>query len=232
LLDFSVNGSIFLLMKTRNIPLIVFLVWIAGFPLLSQAQPNTTESTTPHTQAEGIAAPQKLLLYTGQFNIEIFRLESGVEQIQALMDQYNGYIQQIQDQMVIIKIPFDQIQSTLNRIRGIGNVTYEEVGSQDLTLQYQNTRSRLQSALEVRENYADLLNRAQTVEEALLVETELRNLTQQIESYKGSLRYWEQNHAFGTFTLYFSVKQRFSLDRSNPFSWITGIGINSLLNAN
>lgn len=196
---------------------------------LNTTEPNATEQNMPNRNNQSQTA--RYLMYSGMLRLQVFRITDNMERLESMVENVNGYIHSFQGSQMEIRIPTEVIQSFFTRMRTLGQVTQEEIRSQDRTQEYYNTQSRLQSSLETLERYSGLLNEAVKVEEALQVEREMVSLTQRIESYKGTLRYLRHNSQYGSFTITFEEKQQINLDQANPFGWMEYVGIHSLLNA-
>lgn len=98
---------------------------------------------------------------------------------------------------VSVRIPAQQLDEAVRRIRALGNrVDWESSTSQDVTDEYVDSNSRLRSLRATEEALLNLLNKAQDVEDALEVQRELTDLQAEIESLEGRIKFLEQTAAY------------------------------------
>lgn len=110
-----------------------------------------------------------------------------------------------------IRLPADRLSSTLELLPLIAqDIDYQNLDSRDVTAQWLDLESRLQTKRDVRDRYIDILrNRAQKVEDILNAEDKIRVITEEIESKEGQLRYLRDQVSLSTLTLEFYETQEY-----------------------
>ena len=82
------------------------------------------------------------------------------------------------------------------------SILHKRESAVDVTEEFVDLKSRLQTKKEVRDRYQHILRKkAQTVEDVLAAEEAIRQLTEEIEAKEGRLRYLGQKSAWSTISL-------------------------------
>ncbi len=173
-----------------------------------------------------------LLIYTAEVHLAVFEADKAVRAAEALMKSFDGYLVQRSQRSITFRVPAEKFQSVLDAVLELGDVLHEDVKARDVTDEFHDVGTRLQTLESLRARLADLLDRTQKVEEALAVERELGRIISQIEQLKGRLKLMRELVAFSTVTLNFqpreverTVESKFSL----PFPWLRTLGLGPLL---
>ncbi len=104
-----------------------------------------------------------------------------------------------------IKISPDELDGVLLYARDCGNVINTNVSSNDITAEYTDTKIRLDNKKRNLQKYYEYYDKAQNMEEALMLQKEIDNLTAEIESYEGQIKMWNELVSESTIQLY--IKQ-------------------------
>ncbi len=97
---------------------------------------------------------------------------------------------------ISLRVPAPKLDETLARLRGLAvRVTREQTNSQDVTEEYVDLGARLKSLEATEAQLLKLMQRAEKVEDVLMVQRELTNVQQQIESLKARIQYLERTSA-------------------------------------
>ncbi|MBI5499840.1 MAG: DUF4349 domain-containing protein [Deltaproteobacteria bacterium] len=176
---------------------------------------------------EEIALPEvtppaeRLVIKTGTMRIELDPPEDGPAKVTEIAGRFGGYVSSSSETSVVIRVPNQSFEEVLEAIAQLGNVAEREVRGEDVTEQYFDLNVRLRNALAARLRYLALLERAETVEEALLVEHELERVTLDIEELRGKLRYLRDRVQDATITVWF-VQEYEPPEESTPgpIGWI------------
>ncbi len=122
--------------------------------------------------------------------------------------QYQGYISDerftntnyTKENRFTIRIPQDQFDTVLDSVCGLAEfVDYKNISTVDVTKEYIDITSRLQTKLDVKERYETILRtKAKTVEDILKTEEKLSLLQEEIESAQGRLKYLSNKVSYST----------------------------------
>jgi len=100
------------------------------------------------------------------------------------------------------------LNSAVNDISNLGKVTFKNIHGADVTESYLDNKLRLENAEKSRNRYLELLNKAVSVQEILLVERELERLNVTIERLKGQMNRIDHLDEFSTITINLRVKKK------------------------
>ena len=105
---------------------------------------------------------------------------------------------------ITIRVPASAFDSLLQALGGESAFTnYLQIQAQDVTEEYLDIETRLQTKREVRDRYIEVLrNQARTVEEILMAEEKIRVIQEEIESKEGRFRYLQSQVSMSTIHLH------------------------------
>ena len=156
----------------------------------------------------------KKIIKTGVLQVEVKDYNKYYSAMYAIVKRMGGYIaQENQSQsdyksenVVAIKIPvlqFDEAMALLINGTGQEKLKGKNVGSEDVTAQVVDTKSRLETKRQVRMRYLELLKQAKNMDEVLQVQKEINELQEQIEMAAGRINYLNHSSAYSTINLTF-----------------------------
>lgn len=159
---------------------------------------------------------------TNQKLIKRVSMETETEDLDAVLPQVNakvgelgGYVEsqelyngssyssyRSRSVNMTVRIPAERLADFTNQVEGISNVTSYTQTSDDVTLQYVDTESRVK-ALEVeQQRLMELLENAETMADLLEIESRLTDVRYELESYASQLRTLENLVNYATVNLY------------------------------
>lgn len=149
-----------------------------------------------------------------QVSLRIGELEGYVE----AREIYNGSGNR--SATLTIRIPADKLDAFVNQISGISNIISNKEESEDVTLQYTATESRLKVLKTEEERLLAFMAEAQSVSEMLEIEKRLTEVQAQLESITSQLRLYDNLVDYGTIHLRVEeVKQYTEQPEDNPTLW-------------
>ena len=101
-----------------------------------------------------------------------------------------------------------------------GIVKYKEINARDVTSEFIDLESRLSNKRKYLKKYGELLKKANTVKDILLIENEVRQLEEEIESTVGRLKYLNDLVGYSTLDLILTKKKDFKYDPEGQDSFI------------
>lgn len=114
----------------------------------------------------------------------------------------NGYVpypyasgtaaSEIDSGWVQIRVPADKLEAALTDISALGDVRSTSTSTGDVTTQYVDMAARLDNLKASEARMRELLAQAETVADAIAVESELSRLRGEIDSLEGQLRYLDE----------------------------------------
>lgn len=111
---------------------------------------------------------------------------------------------------LIVRIPPEKLDSFLSSVRGICNVLSTSQQKEDITSAYTDTETR-KRALEVeQERLFALLEKADSIETIIALETRLSEVRYQLDSFSSQLRVYDEKVSYSTVTLDLNEVERVS----------------------
>ena len=112
---------------------------------------------------------------------------------------YSGY--RYRTATLVIRIPADKLDDFIQMVGEKSNVTATVETSQDVTLQYVDTESRLKVLRAEETRLLDFLSKASSIPEMLEIEKRLTEVQKEIESTTAQLKTYDNLVDYGTVTL-------------------------------
>jgi preprotein translocase subunit SecG len=199
-------------MKKTIIILIVALLAISAFyGCASGSMDNrspaatTTAGYNPGGAKENDNAPggdtqiERKIIRNASLDLEATDVVTAYESLLAWAAQYGGYEtrrnqQRVNDIISIdaqIKIKPEYLDALLDYAKTLGDVINTQISTEDITDSYYDIQTRLKSMELSLESYYGYLAKAKTIDESLSVQSQINNLTVEIESLKGRLKLWD-----------------------------------------
>jgi len=195
------------------------------------AQPETTEvlrSASPENFARAEVAEQKSaetpapelanrkLIRNANVELEIVSFDDAVQKITAFANEERGYVATTDSQkqangklrgQIVVKVLPENLDRFLQRIRGLGELKNQSLGTEDVTKAYFDTDARLKNARVMEQRLIDMLKtKTGKVSDLLQVEKELARVREEIEKMQGELKYWDSQVQFATVTISLTEK--------------------------
>lgn len=206
----------------------------------------------PASKQQQIPVPKqdwdKKIIKTASLNLEIKDFKTYNNSFRDKVEQIGGYVAQEQqaeteykiENTIMIKVPVDQFDEAVQLLtKDVEKLNEKRITSDDVTREFIDTRSRLESKKQVRLRYLDLLKQAKNMEEILSVQSEIDEIQEEIESASGRIEYLGHSSSFSTINLTFyqilnpavadpaklSFSTKFSAAFKEGWNWIQEIFI-------
>lgn len=161
---------------------------------------------------------------TEQKLIKTIRMETETEDLDALLPQINakisalgGYVENQElyngssyssyrhrSASLTVRIPAEQLDSFTEDVKGVSNVVSYNESTENVTLRYVSTESRMK-ALEVeQERLLELLSKAENMSDLLEIEARLTDVRYELENVTSQLRVLANQVDYATVHLYIS----------------------------
>jgi hypothetical protein len=196
------------------------------------AQAETNLARAYVTSAEGVAgaeqaaqgpaetpAPEvanRKLIRNAIVQLEIVSFDDAVQKITTFAKEEHGYVATTNSEkqangklrgQVAVKVLPEHLDPFLQKIRGLGELKNQTLGTEDVTKAYFDTDARLKNARVMEQRLIDMLNtKTGKVSDLLQVEKELSRVREEIEKMQGELKYWDSQVQFATVTISLAEK--------------------------
>jgi anti-sigma factor RsiW len=197
------------------------------------AQAETTESDTfvappenPSNVKEAgktaveTPAPElanRKLIRNATVELEILSFDNAAQRLTAFANEERGYVATTDSQkqangklrgQVVVKVLPENLDRLLQKIRSLGELKNQTLGSEDVTKAYFDTDARLKNARVMEQRLIDMLKtKTGKVSDLLQVEKELGRVREEIEKMQGELKYWDSQVQFATVTIWLTEKE-------------------------
>lgn len=173
----------------------------------------------------------RLLIYNAVLVLAVYQAQSRLSEAEKIAVDAGGYLVRRHKLSMTVRVPAVRFQEVLRAMERLGDVLDRRIEANDVTEEFFDVETRLRSARAVRDRYQELLERANTVEEALRVEEQLSRVVLYIEQLEGRLKRLKELLAYSTLEVQFDerrtdvVSSRVKL----PFPWLGELGLGRLL---
>ena len=134
-----------------------------------------------------------------------------MQKITAFAKEEHGYVATTDSQkqangklrgQVVVKVLPENLDRFLQKIRGLGELKNQTLGTEDVTKAYFDTDARLKNARVMEQRLIEMLKtKTGKVSDLLQVEKELGRVREDIEKMQGELKYWDSQVQFATVTI-------------------------------
>ena len=168
----------------------------------------------------------KKIIKTANLNLEVKNYNIYFSAFREKVRSFGGYVAQEEqtqsdykiENTITIKVPVDQFDNAVVLLtNNVEKINERKISSQDVTTEFVDTKSRMESKKQVRQRYIDLLKQAKNMEEILSVQSEINSIQEEIESASGRIEYLGHSSTFSTINLtYYQVLNSSAKDNDSP----------------
>lgn len=167
---------------------------------VSPATPNTGNPT-----ADEIPQSERKIIKNKSMDVQTTDLDAFISELKNQVSAMGGYVESSsnykQSADFTVRIPAENYDAFSTVVGNLGTVTYENEYIDDVTSRYIDIEARLTALRSEQESYLRLMEKAQTVEEILQIQSYLSNVNYQIESYTAQLNSMKSKISYSTIRL-------------------------------
>lgn len=186
---------------------------------------NTNENGNKTTDEK---FPRKLIKI-GSMTYQVEDFNEARNEIETVTKKWGGYISnetsgstnyRISGQ-ITIRVPSENFDSLMTEVAtGAKRLESKSIEVLDVSEDYYDTKTRLETKRKVEQRYIDLLEEARTIDEILKVEQQLRIIREEIESKEGHLRLLKDRIGYSTLNIsYYEVLDYTYIPEDQPNFW-------------
>lgn len=155
------------------------------------------------------------LIRRAELNIQTEQFDQSVQALNQLVSECGGYFEMAsingggrrdayasRSGEYIVRVPAEKYGQFFHSAGDLGYVTSSTESSEDVGERYYDTEARLKTQRTKQERLLALLERAETMEDIIALESALSDVEYQIEMYSSELNRFDALIGFSTFTLY------------------------------
>lgn len=154
---------------------------------------------------------------TNDLDILLVTLDAKIAELKGYVENKSVYNGSYSDQRsyrtatLTIRIPVDRLDAFIEHVKGASNIISHKENADDITLSYVATASRI-SALETeQQRLLELLAKAETMDDLLMIEQRLTDVRTELEQVTSQLRLYDNLVDYGTVELSVTQVQEFTV---------------------
>ncbi len=166
----------------------------SGSDSVGQVQNNENRKliTTVNISAETDDMDKSL----GAIESKVKALGGYVEKSDIYNGSYSSHVSR--NASLTVRIPKERLDEFIEVIEGGNNITNKSVNVDDVTLSYVDTESRKNSLRTEEKRLLDIMEKAETVEDIIIIEDKLANVRYELESIESQLRSYDNKIDYST----------------------------------
>lgn len=188
----------------------------------STASGESITSTSVITSGEALNDPREKIIRRAELEVETRDFDNLILTVDAQIKQLGGYVESsdisgryyYSDNMrygnIIARVPKDKLDSFINKVYDIANVVNKHESTENVTLQYVATESHKKTLEIEQERLLALLEKVESLEDIITLETRLSSVRYELESYESQLRLYDNLVEYSTVTLNIQEVERMS----------------------
>lgn len=168
---------------------------------------------------ENIALNNRKVILNASVSMEVDDFDGAYTKIKAMIAPY-GYVQEtsiskdkhypdnsvdyiyVSRGVIVIRVDAEKFEETMENLSGIGTVTDEKRGSDDITYQYTDTEARIRLLEDEKERLEKYLeDETKDADYIFKIQSRLTEILYQIENYKGTIQKWDDLVSLSTITV-------------------------------
>lgn len=151
---------------------------------------------TEHSVTD-ISGNKEKMIISWDICIETANYEDCISKIEKMVEEWNGYVEyqneygQTKEERrasFTLRIPEKDGNRCVDQLVKLGTVLSKSKNTENVTLQYVDTESRLRALKTERETFEALMKKATKMEDIIQIQSQLQEVNYQIESYETQLR--------------------------------------------
>lgn len=168
----------------------------------------SADPLAPDAALQGLI--DRKIVQSASVDVEVEEVGRAFQDIVRVAETAGGFVgsssfshldeQQIAD--LTIRVPAGEYQGVLARIRDMGEVAQEGSEAQDATEEYTDLGARLRTLQATEQRYLELLARAETINDILVVQDRLDGVRAQIEQVQGRINLLDSLTELATITVH------------------------------
>ena len=170
----------------------------------------------------------KKIIKDGRLGLQVVNLQTAKQKIDSLVKAAGGYyanenLKNSDNQSgyeLVIRIPvvnFDRFVGSAEK--GSEKVLYKEIQARDVTEEFVDLNTRINSKRNSLARYNEIMKKANTVKDIIEIEESIRVLQEEIESTEGRLRYLNDCVNYSTLNMTISTEKDFTFKPSKRDSF-------------
>jgi hypothetical protein len=176
---------------------------------------------------------EPLLDRRGQIALLVDESRMASEAVARLAESQGGELGEQAERQVVIRVPAARLGAVITRLGGLGTIRHRSMTTRDIGPEQADLGARLASAIQTRERLLALEQRAQSVDDSLLVERRLALVDEEIARLRAASIAIERRGKLATLTVLLMPRADRTPENVRepglPFPWLDRMTLSDLL---
>jgi len=173
-------------------------------PVTPTRIPITEEGAVELMPELGLPWATRMIVRTAAISLVVNDVTAALDQVAELAENLGGYVvsskrwkeEERLIGIITIRVPAEDFREAMAALRGMAvDITHEDTSAQDVTEEYVDLSAKLKNLEATEGQLLQLMEKAEKVEDILLVQKELSRTRGEIEQTKGRMQYLERTSA-------------------------------------
>ena len=173
------------------------------------------------------------MVYTASIEMQTLEFDQAAQDIASLVESMGGYFEQknfsnysngYRHASYTVRVPAEQFTDFCAQVGTLCHVTWQNDTAEDISEQYYDTQSRLETAQIKLARLQELLKKAQNMEDIISIESAISETEYEIERLSGTVRHYDALVDYATVTLELNEVYRLSGTEDAPKSFGEKLG--------
>ncbi|MDO5572887.1 MAG: DUF4349 domain-containing protein [bacterium] len=157
---------------------------------------ENTAAVAEDSSSESVSvADNRKLIRNVDMSVETENMKEMLQNINDRIAEYGGYAEYASVDAgyanIKARIPSDKLDTFVSNVAEMSNVTNKTESAEDITLQYVDTKSRVESLQIEQDRLNELLAEADSVDTVIALESRLSEVRYELQSYESQLRTYD-----------------------------------------
>ena len=199
-------------------------------PMAAYDEAYGLSATAVQTAPGGSDAPSQRpgkIIYSSNVQVETTDFEGTLAKLDKMVADFGGWVESSsvsgsnyadrsrgsvsrRSASFTLRIPSERFQELMSSLSDLGNVPYSHIYSENVTAQYYDVQARLTAYTAQEQRLLEMMELAESVEDAIILEDRLTEVRYRIESLQSSLNNWDRQVSFSSVYLDISEVQEYS----------------------
>ncbi len=178
------------------------------------AMDSSVENYADQEKKENVS--DKKIIKTAHLSIQVYDFDSTVENLKQITQQYGGYIENSSSDIIyndnendimlksgnmVLRVPAQNYNYVIDYVSQTGKIVGNYEQGEDISADYIDTESMLNAKELEKERLMQLIEKADNVNDLILLEERLSQVSGEIDSYNSRIKNWDRLVQFSTISI-------------------------------
>ena len=195
-----------------------------------------TEAKEAEKDGETPAENPEKIIYSSDVTVETTDFDASLAKIDELMAACGGWVESssvnganyynksrgftsTRSANYTLRIPSERFNELMNSLSSLGNIPYTHTYTENVTAQYYDTEAHLLAYQTQEARLLEMMEKAETVEDIVILEDRLTELRWRIESLQSTLKNWDRRVSYSSVYLELREVQEYTPEAVTKISY-------------